>query len=99
MFIIPLSQLPSVFSQGTSTGAATQQNSVPFVDVLRESIANMRELRAKSDQDSVDLALGNMDDLHTMGINATKAAAATTFTTQLATRAISAYNEIIRMQI
>lgn len=98
MFIVPLSQLPSVFPQ-EAPQSQTQKSSVPFVDMLRDSYLNMQEMRATADQDSVDLALGNTDNLHTMGINATKAAAATTFTAQLATRAITAYNEIIRMQV
>lgn len=96
MFIIPLSQLPTIFPKQTQEQPKT--GSVPFVDMLKDSIANMQELRATADQDSVDLALGDMDDLHTMGINATKASVATTFTVQLASRAISAYNEVLHLQ-
>lgn len=99
MYIVPLSQLPSIFPQQQQTVAQPQNSAVPFVDMLKESLANMQEAREIADQDSVNLALGNVDDLHTMGINATKASVATTFTAQLATRAISAYNEIIRMQV
>lgn len=98
MFIVPLSQLPSIFQKQEQLPEQPKANSVPFVDMLRDSMVNMQEMRAVADQDSVDLSLGNMDDLHTMGINATKASVATTFTAQLATRAINAYNEILRIQ-
>lgn len=101
MFIVPFSQLPSIFPQAEAAQkpAQPQGGSVPFVDMLRESFANMQETRAASAQDGVSLAMGEVEDLHTMGINNFKAGAATTFASQLATRAISAYNEIIRMQV
>lgn len=104
MYMIPFSQLPSIFpSQQSdvepSSAIGKSRANVPFVDMLRDSLANMQELRGIADQDSVDLALGNTEDLHTLGINAAKASVATTFTTQVATRALNAYNEILRMQV
>ena len=102
MFIIPLSQVSSLFPTGEAQGAAgaTQtQATVPFADMLKDAMRTMQETRAVANEDSVNLALGQTDDLHTMQINSVKAATAVEFTTGLASRALSAYNEIIRMQI
>ena len=45
------------------------------------------------------LAAGQIDDLHTALIQAEQTAAAVEFTTQLTSRAVSAYNQIMGMQV
>lgn len=47
----------------------------------------------------LDLAVGGSDDLHTGAIAAVKASAAVNYTSSLVSKAISAYNELLRMQI
>lgn len=102
MFIVPLSQLPSLFPQvegaGNVQGLSSGQG-VPFVDMLKSAIQNMEETRAVAAQDSVKLAMGEVDDLHTLQINAQKAGLATDFAIGLTSRALSAYKEIANMQI
>lgn len=106
MFIVPLSQISTIFPTGEVS--SSPQNpaapggavaSVPFASMLKDAMQTVEETRAVSSQNSVDLALGNMDDLHTMQIASTKASTAVEFTVGLASRALSAYNEILRMQI
>lgn len=103
MFIVPLSQLPAISPMGEDTLAkAAPQPAVsgaPFVDIFKEAFQNMQETRAVADEDSVKLALGQMDNLHLAQINASKASVATDFAVGLASRALTAYNEIIRMQV
>ncbi len=102
MFIVPISQMPSIDS---ITGVAESQDSnqggssVPFADVFQSIIAQQQEAQAISQQDAVDLAFGNIDDLHTVTINSERSAAALELTVQMTSRALAAYNEIIRMQI
>lgn len=45
------------------------------------------------------LSLGETDDLHTVMIQAEQTAAAVEFTTQLTSKAVNAYNQIMGMQV
>lgn len=102
MFIVPMSPLPALseLSQASSTvGSTTASASIPFADVFKDAIQNVRETQAQSEQDAYDLALGKTDDLHTVMIHSEKAATAIELTVQITSKAISAYNEIMRMQV
>lgn len=104
MFIVPISQMPSPQSIGLTapveTPAQTENGAkLPFADVFQAALDNVRETQAASAQDAYDLSMGNIDDLHTVMIQSEKAATAIELTTQLASRAVNAYNEIIRMQV
>lgn len=98
MFIVPISQMPPI---GTSQKVTETPDGsgVPFANILSDAIQNARETQAVSQQSGYDLAMGNMDDLHTMMINSSKAATAMEFTVELTGRAVNAYNEILRMQV
>lgn len=103
MFIVPISKMPSIGSieQLTQVQKTEPQGgtTIPFADVLSGAMDAMKETQAQSQQDSYNLAMGTMDDLHTMKINSEKAAAAMELTVELTTRAINVYNEIMRMQV
>lgn len=102
MFIVPISPLPSVGSIEQLNKVQPEQSGgsgVPFANILSDAMDSMRETEAQSREDAYNLAMGQMDDLHTMQINSAKAAAAMEFTVELTTRAVNAYNEILRMQV
>lgn len=101
MFIVPISPLAPMMPLDSVQGAAKTESSsgVPFADVLKGAMKNMEETQAVAQQDSMNLALGNMDDLHTMQINATKAETAASVAVGLTGKALSVYSEILRMQI
>ena len=67
-------------------------------DIFQDIITQAKETQAITDQDSLNLALGQTDDLHNVMINAEKAAIALELTVQVTSKAINAYNEIMRMQ-
>lgn len=98
MFIVPISPMPSIGAAQKVT-QTPDSSGVPFSDILSDAMKNVRETQAVSQQDGYDLAMGNMDDLHTMMINSSKAATAMEFTVELTGRAVNAYNEILRMQV
>ncbi len=101
LFIVPISKMPTI-DQLTGTAESqqsTQAGGVPFADVFKSVIEQQQEAQAVSQQDAVDLAFGNIDDLHTVTINSERAAAALELTVQMTSRALAAYNEITRMQI
>ena len=72
---------------------------IPFSDVFRDVYENLAEQQEISDRDALDLSLGNSDDLHNIMINSEAAAIALELTVQLTSKALNAYNEIMRMQI
>ncbi|MGL5978953.1 MAG: flagellar hook-basal body complex protein FliE [Erysipelotrichaceae bacterium] len=101
MFIIPMSPMQiqtSLEPKIQDLQTSTSETSVPFADVFASALANARETQAIVEQDAVDLALGKSDDLHTVMINAQKATAALELTVSLTSKAVSAYNEVMRMQ-
>ncbi|RPF48385.1 flagellar hook-basal body complex protein FliE [Hydrogenoanaerobacterium saccharovorans] len=102
MFIVPISQMPSIEPIQKSAAQVTQPENgagMPFKQIFEEAINNLRETQAQSNEDAYRLAMGQADDLHTVVINSEKAATALELTVQLTSRAVSAYNEIMRMQI
>ncbi len=102
LFITPMMRMPSIEeTKDTNAVAAIGEggSSVPFADVFGSIIEQQQQAQAISQQDAVDLAFGNIDDLHNLSINSERSAAAIELTVQMATRALAAYNEIIKMQI
>lgn len=103
MNIIPITKMPSITSleqlQQVQMPPQDSGSTIPFADILSEAMDTVKETQAISQQDAYNLAIGNMDDLHTMQINSSKATTAMEFTVELTTRAVSAYNEIMRMQV
>lgn len=103
MFIVPLSQLPSIAATEETrlpgVAANTGVAGVPFADVLKSAIQDVKDTQAVSEADAFKLATGQSDDLHTMQINSLKASAAVEFTVGLTSKMLTAYNEIMRMPV
>lgn len=100
MFIIPISRItPAAMGNTQETAQQTANSGVPFSEILASAYKNAQETREIAQNGTQQLALGEVDDLHTMMINSTKATAAIEFTVELTSRAVSAYKEILQMQI
>ena len=93
----PLKQLSSI----TEKSSITTKNSptASFEDVLTNAVGKVKDLETDSNQASYDLAVGNTDDLTSVMLAATKAQTAIQLTTQITTRAVNAYKEIMQMNI
>jgi len=72
---------------------------IPFKDVLSSAIENVKQTDAQTKDDAINLALGNIDDLHTVQINTLKATTALDFLMAVRGKALDAYQEIMRMNI
>lgn len=103
MYIVPLSALPSIQrteeQDVNSAALAQQQGGQSFANIMQEAITSLREAQAAAQQDSYDLAMGNVESLHSMMINAAMEATAVETAVQITSRAVSAYKEIMQMQI
>lgn len=101
MFIVPLSGMAPLQSvaQPKEAAASASTAGVPFADVLSNAMRNMQQTQTVSEQDAYELALGQTDDLHTLQINSVKSMAAVEMAVGATSRVLSAYNEIMRLQI
>jgi len=105
MYLVPLSALPSIQPLETAgqenSGTAPQQEAgkQSFASIMREAIDTLRQTQEAAAADSYDLAMGDVASLHTMMINSAMEATAVETAVQLTSRAVSAYKEIMQMQI
>lgn len=106
MYIVPLSTLKPIdgMNQMSSLQAAQQaseaaQPKTGFAAFFDEALQNAREAQSVADNDAVALSLGQTDNLAQVMINAAKASTATQLAVDLTGRAVSAYKEIMQMQV
>jgi len=79
--------------------SVSSPGSLPFQDILNDSLKELSAAEEAAAEDSANLALGNADDLAQIQINSLKAEAALQTTVQLTSRVINAYKEIMQMQL
>ena len=101
MFIVPITKMDMVSSleEARKLSGSNKEPEKEFKNILQEAIQTAQEESAKGEEVDRLLATGQIDDLHTALIQAEKSAAAIEFTTQLTSRAVGAYNQIMGMQI
>lgn len=77
----------------------TEDNFIPFADMLSEAIQNVVETDQKVQEDAIKIAAGDTDALHTLTINMAKADLAIQTLIQVRNKALDAYNEIMRITL
>ncbi len=70
-----------------------------FKNIFSQAMAEIESANEAVKQDGIALSLGNLDNIAGAQINMLKAEALTQVTTQFVSRAVSAYKEIMQMQI
>lgn len=95
--IVPLEPLEQLATKTQKT--ADTNSGASFESTLADAIGKVKELENQSNQASYDLAVGNTDDLTSVMLAATKAQTAIQMTTQITTRAVNTYREIMQMNI
>jgi len=102
MYLVPLSNLPSLQGlapAGEQNQQAQQAGKPSFSNIMQQAIETLEQTQQVSAQDSYNLAMGDIGDLHTMMINTVMETAAIETAVQVTSRAVSAYKEILQMQI
>lgn len=102
MFINPIVRMESTagLAESTSLAGGTQgTSSRSFSDVFKNAVEDLRKVQEVSQNDGYQLALGNTQNLTELMINSQKAEVALDTAVQLTTRAVSAYKEIMQMQV
>lgn len=73
--------------------------SAGFSDTLKTAINDLNDVQVQSDIKTEMLVNGQIDDLHDVMITAQKASVSLNLAVQMQSKAIDAYNEMMRMQI
>lgn len=107
MFIVPISSaispVESFFDKTVDkndvTAAANNGDTPKFSDVFKEIYNEVQETQTAVQEDSVRLALGEIDDLHTIYNNMTKASVAVDTFVAVKDAAVNAYNSILQISM
>lgn len=86
----------------TTAGEAKKLNEdkqVSFTELLKEKLNEVNELKITADRMTEDFILGRTDNIHQIMIATEKAKLALDLTVAIQNKVVSAYNEIMRMQI
>lgn len=95
------------FSNAVTTSAlkperfdqVTGHTEVGFGDILNKAIKGVDRLQKAAEASTIALAVGDVDNLHQVMIDAQKAEIALQYTLQVRNKILDAYQEIMRMQI
>lgn len=103
MFIVPISNaiqpVESLFDE-KNTAAVSDSNDTPqFSDVFKEIFTDVQETQRVVQEDSVRLAMGEIDDLHTIYNNMTKAAVAVETFVAIKDAAVNAYDKVLQISM
>ncbi len=101
MYIIPISSTITplnTMSQIDEPVVKTEGNS-SFADVFRETLNNMESTQKTLQEDAVRVSMGEIDDLHTVYNNITKAQVALETFVTVKNAAIEAYKEIQQISL
>lgn len=104
MFIVPLSSsitpLNTPAQLGIESAPAAENDSQPsFKDVFKEAYNAVTETQRVTQEDSVKLVMGEIDDLHTINLNAKKAQMAVQTFVSIKNTAVDAYKELMGISL
>lgn len=106
MFIVPMNSSINSKSINSLSPNTEKLDSNPqetgglgFREIFQGVIQNVEETEAVTKMDAYNLSIGNMDDMHTMIINAAKADVALQTMVQLRNKILDAYTEVMRTNL
>lgn len=94
-----LDQIKPIQNNKHTISAKTGAVPGKFQNVLKQAVEEADQAIQDMRETDVKLANGQIDNLHTAMIQAEQTAATVEFTTQLTSKAVSAYNQVMNMQI
>ena len=103
MFIVPISgaisPVQSVFDNENGQVKEISESSPQFSDVFREVFNDVQETQQQTNIDAVKLMQGEIDDLHTIYNNMTKASIAVETFVAVKNAAVDAYNQVLQISM
>lgn len=103
MFIVPISgaisPVQSVFDNENEQVKEVTESSPQFSDVFKEVFNDIQETQQQTNIDAVKLMQGEIDDLHTIYNNMTKASIAVETFVAVKNAAVDAYNQVLQISM
>ena len=103
MFIVPISgaisPVQSVFDNENGQVKEITESSPQFSDVFREVFNDVQETQQQTNIDALKLMQGEIDDLHTIYNNMTKASIAVETFVAVKNAAVDAYNQVLQISM
>lgn len=100
MEVTPLEMTPVKMSAQSHLGETKVDAPIKtFGEVLVDALKQTNELQLESDKLNAALAAGRVEDISQVVVASQKAELAIQLTLQLRNRAVSAYQEVMRMQV
>lgn len=103
MFIVPISgaisPVQSVFDNENGQVKGITESTPQFSDVFREVFNDVQETQQQTNIDAVKLMQGEIDDLHTIYNNMTKASIAVETFVAVKNAAVDAYNQVLQISM
>lgn len=103
MFIVPISgaisPVQSVFDNENGQVRETTESTPQFSDIFKEVFNDVQETQQQTNIDSVKLMQGEIDDLHTIYNNMTKASIAVETFVAVKNAAVDAYNQVLQISM
>jgi len=86
----------SISTVGSTSDDSSESS---FLDILKDTIAQSEELNDESNESTLNLLTGNVDDLSTLMIGTQKSEIALSLTSAIRSKAVDSYKEIMQMQV
>ena len=103
MFIVPISSsiqpVESYFDNAVKSVSEEESDKPQFSDVFKEIFNDMQETQQVMNEDVVTLTLGEIDDLHTVYNNMTKAGIAVDTFVAVKDAVINAYDRVLQISM
>lgn len=101
MFIVPISNnispIESLFDKEEKV--VSTESTPTFSDVFKNIFNEVEETQAQTQEDSIKLIQGDIDDLHTIYNNMTKATVAVETFVAVKNAAVDAYNQVLQISM
>lgn len=100
-FITPMERLKGIglTRENSVEAGATPESVVPFKTVFENAIDTAKETDRQTVLDTEKLMSGEIEDLHTLGIDSTKAYLSVRLLVEMRNKALDAYNELMRTNL
>ena len=92
-------RLPELASIATPGGSASPASGAAFQDALKQAFQSVDQLQKNAHASTESLLRGESEDLHKVALDQQRASLAFDLFLQVRNKAVTAYQEIMRMQV
>lgn len=97
--LVSIKEVASPKLSGGDVGEIGGDPSATFTQAIKEAAGEVNSLQGQADKMAVNLASGDVEDVHKAMLAMQKAKLALDFTIQVRNKVIDAYQEIMRLQV